>query len=169
MPEPRHIAEQPADLVHGVGFWAVRRNQCRWPLTDILPISDFKYCGAKVVRRCWCADHVAQAFNEGVITVQAGVQVAPDSTPASPPLPGPASPAAIEQAPVTACRCVLALQRWGVDPDEAGDIVARMLAAPRLSDRLAIWVGIEPRLRRARRDLRNLAALFEPLVIGARR
>src|SRR5216684_4770311 len=165
MLERCHIADQPADLVRGVGFLAVRRDQCRWPLTDILPISDFKYCGAKVARRCWCAIHAAQAFrpNQPKLKVNPSqpcadalgggaamhhplilptfpplrgkVEEAPcsESTPASPPLPSPAPPAAIEQAEVTArscdCRCrdrcVLALQRWGVEPDEARDIVAR--------------------------------------------
>jgi hypothetical protein len=194
MPERRYIAEQPADLVRGVGFLAVRRDQCRWPLTDILPISDFKYCGAKVARRCWCAIHAAQAFrpNQPKLKVNPSqpcadalgggaamhhplilptfpplrgkVEEAPcsESTPASPPLPSPAPPAAIEQAEVTArscdCRCrdrcVLALQRWGVEPDEARDIVARMFAPLRPSERVTTWLAIEPRFREiARRRL----------------
>src|SRR6266404_1254364 len=120
MPERRYIAEQPADLVYGVGFWAVRRDQCRWPLTDILPISDFKYCGAKVVRRCWCAIHAAQAFWPNLPKLKVNlpsqptaprkrgeVEEAPcsESTPASPPLPSPAPPAAIKHAEVTARSC----------------------------------------------------------------
>ena len=173
MPERRYIAEQPADLVRGVGFLAVRRDQCRWPLTDILPISDFKYCGAKVVRRCWCAIHADQALRPNLPKLKVNlpsqptsprkrgeVEEAPcsESTPASAPLPSPAPPAAIEQAPVAACRCrdrcVLALERWGVDPDEARDIVARMFAPLRPSERVVMWLAIEPRFREiARRRL----------------
>jgi hypothetical protein len=146
-------AEEP-----GVHFWAVRRDQCRWPLTAVSPLSSFRFCGAKVVRRCWCAAHADQAL-----------QPHPNAFPlrrekrSAPPQPTLASdPPAIEQAPVTArscgCRCrdrsVLALERWGIEPDEARDIVTRMFAAFRPSERVVMWLAIEPRFREiARRRL----------------
>jgi hypothetical protein len=159
MLERRYIAEQPADLVHGVGFWAVRRDQCRWPLTDILPISDFKYCGKEVVCRCWCAVHADQALRPHPPKSKQPAAASPlqgEKRSAPPPQPTLTSestpaPAAIEHAAVT-CRCrdrsLQALQRAGFEADEAHDIVARMLAAPCPSAQLAVWRSIEPRVQR---------------------
>jgi len=89
-------------------------------------------------------------------------------------LPSPAPPAAIEQAPVTGflnfstdvlnresitegrCRCrdrcILALERWGVNPGEARDIVARMSAPLRPSERVTTWLAIESRFQETARQ-----------------
>jgi hypothetical protein len=160
MPERRYIAEQPAEEP-GVHFWDVRWDECRWPLTAVSPISSFRFCGGKVVRRCWCATHAAQALRPTSPRKRGEVEEAPcgeSTTPASPALPSAAPPAAIEQAPVTACRCrdrcILALQRWGVDSDEARDIVARIFAPLRPSERVTTWLAIESRFQEiARRRL----------------
>jgi GcrA cell cycle regulator len=41
-------------------------SQCRWPLTEIIPISEFRFCGAPVVQGCsWCAGHLRRAQGRG--------------------------------------------------------------------------------------------------------
>jgi GcrA cell cycle regulator len=42
-----------------VSFWDVTAMQCRWPLTDPAPISDFRFCGAPAVSIFgYCAHHM---------------------------------------------------------------------------------------------------------------
>lgn len=43
----------------GVSLWEARTGQCRWPLNDVAPVSDFLFCGAPVAgEKCsWCVRH----------------------------------------------------------------------------------------------------------------
>jgi hypothetical protein len=163
------IAEKPADLEPGVGFFDIGWDGCRWPMTEVVPISDFKFCGRRVSCGSWCSVHADQAIQprqprgrqpSGAATAEladvrppqmkvskkdvdargkrghdAGgpTSPSPDATPRS--LPTPAAP------------LVLALERCGIK--EARDLVTRMLAAPRLSDRVRIWITIEVKLHGA--------------------
>ncbi len=161
----RRIAEQPADLEPGVDFWAVAWNGCRWPLTAVSPISDFKFCGAKVAHRCWCVLHAGQAFQAHLPKLK------PASTPCRQPSQAKkVAPTRAPRPPIPAPPLVLALQGSGFAPHEATDIIRRMLAAPRLSDRLAVWMEVETKLRAAPRDRsapgrRQLRALAAQLIL----
>jgi len=64
MPQPRRrqIAALREPLVGGVGIFDVCWGDCRWPMTEVSPISDFRYCGAPVVDRCWCSVHADVAL-----------------------------------------------------------------------------------------------------------
>jgi hypothetical protein len=43
-----------------ISIFDVGHGQCRWPLNDAVPISEFQFCGAPVVTgKCWCALHLA--------------------------------------------------------------------------------------------------------------
>jgi hypothetical protein len=46
-----------------VSIWDAGAKHCRWPLNDSSPVSEFRYCGAAVLRGCtWCAFHAARGF-----------------------------------------------------------------------------------------------------------
>jgi len=42
-----------------IGFADVRRNHCRWPLTEVKPIEDFLFCGAPIAHKAtsYCLYH----------------------------------------------------------------------------------------------------------------
>jgi hypothetical protein len=58
----RRIAEKPADLEPGVGFFDIGWDGCRWPMTEVVPISDFKFCGMRVSCGSWCSVHADLAI-----------------------------------------------------------------------------------------------------------
>lgn len=43
----------------GVSLWEAGTGQCRWPLTEAAPVSDFLFCGAPVANEgcSWCVRH----------------------------------------------------------------------------------------------------------------
>jgi hypothetical protein len=54
----RTAADLQLESEHGVDLFSARRNHCRWPITDVSPISDFRYYGGKVVYR-WAQRRLA--------------------------------------------------------------------------------------------------------------
>jgi hypothetical protein len=63
MPQRRATAEQLDDDEQPVAFFDIRYGQCRWPLTDIVPISDFRFCGRECVAGLsWCEEHAELAL-----------------------------------------------------------------------------------------------------------
>ncbi len=56
---------KPEASARGVDLWAVGAGQCRWPSTDIIPISDFRFCGRECVAGLsWCHEHARLAIAE---------------------------------------------------------------------------------------------------------
>src|SRR5260221_8625338 len=51
----RRNAEPPTE---GVDLWAIGAGQCRYPITELGSIYDFKLCGRECVAgSAWCAEH----------------------------------------------------------------------------------------------------------------
>jgi hypothetical protein len=153
MPERRNVAKPPADLVHGIDFWEIGWDRCRWPLTPIVPISDFKFCGQPVSCGSWCSVHADRAHRD---RQPSGAALAPVRAPPQPTL----APAPLPTAPL-----VVALERCGIE--EARELVTQMLAAPRLSDRVGMWIKIEAKLRTAAVGRRRLRALAWEFISSA--
>ena len=47
---------------HGIGFFAIRDGRCRWPMTDVQPLSDFRFCGVKC-DGVYCAHHTRRSLS----------------------------------------------------------------------------------------------------------
>ncbi len=58
--------EMPSDQSQfAVSIFDAGHGQCRWPLNDAVPVSEFRFCGAPVVAgQCWCAEHVAKGHTQ---------------------------------------------------------------------------------------------------------
>jgi hypothetical protein len=45
-----------------VGFWDIKYGQCKWPLTEVVPLSEFRFCGRQCVAGLsWCPEHALVA------------------------------------------------------------------------------------------------------------
>lgn len=65
MPQRRATARQLVDLQEPVAFFDIRYGQCKWPLTEVVPISDFRFCGRECLAGLsWCAEHARLAVQE---------------------------------------------------------------------------------------------------------
>jgi GcrA cell cycle regulator len=54
-----HDQRSTVGMKHGRRqYLECREGQCRWPLNDVTPISDFQFCGAPAKQGCsWCERH----------------------------------------------------------------------------------------------------------------
>jgi hypothetical protein len=58
--EPPWPALEPDD---GLTFWDIRHGNCHWPLTEVAPISDFRFCALPAMGgSSWCTVHARVAF-----------------------------------------------------------------------------------------------------------
>lgn len=48
----------PQPTSSGISLFDMGYGQCRWPLNDVNPISEFRFCGAKS-EGSWCETHKA--------------------------------------------------------------------------------------------------------------
>ena len=49
----------------GVSFFDLKPHRCRWALTELIPISDARFCGERCLPgKAWCAEHVEVATRE---------------------------------------------------------------------------------------------------------
>lgn len=55
-PELQDLPPQPTSS--GISLFDIGYGQCRWPLNEVNPISEFRFCGAKS-EGSWCKTHKA--------------------------------------------------------------------------------------------------------------
>ncbi len=49
-------------IAAGIAFFDLEPNHCRWPLSENVPLSDFRFCGCPIFFRSYCAEHYARAI-----------------------------------------------------------------------------------------------------------
>jgi GcrA cell cycle regulator len=61
--------EKPEPI--GISLFDIRAHQCRWPLTDVVPISEFLFCGSATMESTctYCLDHFL-ASTRGNVSLQ---------------------------------------------------------------------------------------------------
>ena|ERR1700730_8673635 len=57
----RQAEDEAAAQTSGISFFAIKDKLCRWPLTEVNPISDFRFCGAKC-EGVYCAYHTRRSI-----------------------------------------------------------------------------------------------------------
>jgi hypothetical protein len=61
----RQAADEAAAQTGGIPFMEIGNGKCRWPLTEVKPLADFRFCGAKC-DGVYCAPHTRRSMNRFV-------------------------------------------------------------------------------------------------------